>query len=310
MEQTLTPHFSLAELTKVGPHQGIDNTPSGMFSMGCAGEWHDGTVSRLFINCPLAARHPRINAPEHRQGCTVMNTLMILDAYRRVRPIQRQLGTLASKKIGKPAIESEAKMIGLWRQGGLVLESDEEINTLLDHLVHDGHGSPTTPLNRITAKDLGPFGVEGQQVHAAFSKARLNIWRLVECRPGLGWVVEDMWHQQAHLVVDAILSEQPQLKDAAVVMRLVNMGEWCFNTGVQGPTLGEASLDTLQALILASPLVDIAPADFHPESFTWAQNLMWSRILLRSWLRPGSVKLVTVPLEVGSRKVEGPRKGR
>ena len=27
MDQALTPHFSLAELTKVGPHAGIDNTP-------------------------------------------------------------------------------------------------------------------------------------------------------------------------------------------------------------------------------------------------------------------------------------------
>jgi hypothetical protein len=73
------------------------------------------------------------------------NTSPFLDDYRRVRPIQRQLGTLASKKIGKPAIESEAKMIGLWRQGSLVLEAEEELNTLFDHLVHDGNGGPSTP---------------------------------------------------------------------------------------------------------------------------------------------------------------------
>ena len=238
------------------------------------------------------------------------NTSPFLDDYRRVRPIQRQLGTLASKKIGKPAIESEAKMIGLWRQGSLVLEAEEELNTLFDHLVHDGNGGPSTPLERLTAKELEPFGPEGQQVYAAFTLARLSIWRLVECRPGLGWVVEDIWHQQPRLVVDEILSEQPGLKDAVAVLRLVNMGDWCFNTGAQGPTLGEANLDTLQTLILASPLVDIAPADFHPETFDRGQNLMWSRILLRSWLRPGSVKVLTIPVEIGAKKAGKAQKRR
>ena len=65
---------------------------------------------------------------------TLISTSAFLDAFRRVRPIQRQLGTIASKKIGKPAIASEAKMIGLWRQGSLELEAEEELNTLFDHL--------------------------------------------------------------------------------------------------------------------------------------------------------------------------------
>ena len=246
----------------------------------------------------------------HIRKPSMSDTSTFLDDYSRVRPIQRQLGTLASRKIGKPAIESEAKMIGLWRQGRLVLEAEEELNALLDHIVHDGHGGSTTPVERITAKELEPLGVDGQLVHAAFAKARLNVWRLLECRPGVGWMVEDMWHQQTRLVVDKTLSEQTELTDAIAVMRLVDMGEWCYSTGVQGPTLVEQNLDTLQTLILASPLVDIAPADFHPETFTRAQNLLWSRVLLRAWFRPGSVKLVPVPLEIGPKKVGRARKGR
>lgn len=201
-------------------------------------------------------------------------------------------------------------MVGLWRQGRLMLESEEELNALFDHMVHDGHGGPSTPIERITAKELEPLGAGGSRVHAAFAKARLNIWRFRKCIPGAGWEVEDIWHQKVRLVLDQTMSQQPNLKDAVAVLRLVDMGEWSYSTGVQGPTLGERNFDTLQNLILASPLVDIAPTDFSPETFTKAQNLMWSRSLLRAWLRPGSVKLVTVPLETGSKQAARNQKGR
>lgn len=91
---------------------------------------------------------------------------------------------------------------------------------------------------------------------------------------------------------------------------LVDMGEWSYSTGVQGPTLGENNLDTPKNLILASPLVDIDPENFRPETFTKAQNLLWSRSWLMTWLRPGSVKLVTVLLEIGKKKAAKTIKGR
>ncbi len=99
------------------------------------------------------------------------------------------------------------------------------------------------------------------------------------------------------------------LEDRLAVMRLVDMGGWCFNTGVQGSTFGPQKLETLYALLLASPLAEIKPSDFHPPSFTRAQNLLWSRSLLRAWLRPGSVKLISIPLE-GKKKTVKARKER
>ncbi|MBI3131515.1 MAG: hypothetical protein HYZ13_09330 [Acidobacteria bacterium] len=229
----------------------------------------------------------------------MLDTAAILADYRALRPVQRRIGTLASKKIGKPAIESGAKVLGLWQHGRLVLEAEEEINVLLDHLIHDGHGGPTTPLERITLHQLTAVGGEGSRIHAALCTARVNAFRLAERLPGLGWRVEDIWHHRSRVVVDELLSEQTQLTDAVAVMRLVDLGDWCFSTGLQGPTLGDRNLETLEALLLASPLAGIAPTNFHPESFTRSQNLLWSRCLLRAWLRPGSVKLVTFPIEIG-----------
>ncbi len=236
------------------------------------------------------------------------STTSILDDYRRIRSIQRRLGTLATDKISKPAIVSEAKLLGLWQHGGLALESDEELNVLLDHLIQDGHGGPTTPMERITASELEPLGPEGHAVHAAVAKARLNVYVLAERRPGLGWLLEDIWTHQRRLIVDETLSEQDQLEDAIAVVRLVDMGEWSFSTGLQGSTYGQEHMKTLEALLLTSPLMEIAPTKFHPDSFTRAQNLMWSRSILRSWLRPGSVKLVTIPIEVSRKTTKAPKR--
>jgi len=223
--------------------------------------------------------------------------------YHRLRPISNRLGTLAGEKITKPTVVSEGKLLGLWQEGRLALESDEELNALLDHLVHDGHGGAKTPLEHITAKQLEALGPEATRVHAALCKARLNLYLLTKCRPGLGWEVMDIWRNEKLLVVDEALSEMPVAKGFMAVMRLANMGEWCFNTGLQGSTFGPQKLETLHALMVASPLVDIAPSDFHPNAFTTEQNLLWSRSLLRAWLRPGSVKLVTIPIAVGGKKM-------
>jgi hypothetical protein len=137
---------------------------------------------------------------------------IILADYHRTRPIANELGTLASMKITKPAVVSESKLIGLWEDGGLALESEEELNVILDHMVHDGDGGRTTPMERIQAKSLESLGPEGSRIHAAMCKARLNLFLLTKCRPGLGWEVEDIWQQQKTLVVDEALSEMPEAK--------------------------------------------------------------------------------------------------
>lgn len=66
--------------------------------------------------------------------------------YRRIRPIQIKLGSMAAQKLARTALAPEARLLGLWRQGVMSLESDEEFNVLVEHLVHDGHGGPTTPM--------------------------------------------------------------------------------------------------------------------------------------------------------------------
>jgi len=203
---------------------------------------------------------------------------------------------------------SESKLIGLWEDGGLALESEEELNVILDHMVHDGDGGRTTPMERIQAKSLESLGPEGSRIHAAMCKARLNLFLLTKCRPGLGWEVEDIWQEQKFLVVDEALSAMPEAKGFMAVMRLVSMGEWCFNTGVQGSTFGPERLKTLYALLLATPLAEIKPPGFHPPSFSRQQNLLWSRSLLRAWLRPGSVELVTIPIEIGTKKLVKPKR--
>ena len=233
---------------------------------------------------------------------------IILPDYHRIRPISNELGTLASAKITKPAVVSESKLVGLWEDGGLALGSEEELNVILDHIVHDGRGGLTTPMERITKKQLEPLGPDAPRIHAAMAKARLNLYILNKCRPGLGWEVEDIWQEQKFLVVDEALSEMPEAKGFMAVMRLVSMGEWCFNTGVQGSTFGPERLKTLYALLLATPLAEIKPPGFHPPSFARQQNLLWSRSLLRAWLRPGSVELVTIPIEIGTKKLVKPKR--
>ena len=238
------------------------------------------------------------------------DTSQFLEAYSRTRTIQNEIGSLAVQKIAKPTLIAEAKLLGLWRQGTFAVKSEEEMNVLFDHLVQDGHGGSSTPLERLTAKELAPLGPEAPLVHAALCKARLNIYRLEEPLPGLGWRIADLWTGQTRLVVDKVLSEQVRLKDALAVMRLVDMGEWSFSTGLQGTTLGQEHLDTLEALVLTNDLGSIPPGDFRPEGFTRALNLVWSRSLLRAWLRPGSVKLLSMPVEIAPEPASRRRRRR
>lgn len=227
------------------------------------------------------------------------NPAAILADYHRARAISNPLGTMAAQKIPKAAVESEAKFLGLWHHGRFQMSSEEEANVLFDHLVHDGSGGPSTPLQRLTAKELAPYGGEGQRICLALRQARLNIYTLTKCRPGLGWEVEDIWRKQSSLVVDVALSKMPEAKGCIAVMRLVDMGGWTYNTGIQGSTFGPESGETLSAILLTSLLAETAPTDLNPPMFTPAQNLTWSRCLLRAWLRPGSVKLVSAPVQVG-----------
>jgi len=41
-----------------------------------------------------------------------------------------------------------------------------------------------------------------------------------------------------------------------------------------------------------------------------AENLVWSRSLLRAWLRPGSVKLLSMPVEIAPEPASRRRKRR
>lgn len=49
----LTPHFTLEELTKVGPHQGIDNTPSPLYAGGLLRVAEKCEQARAVWNVPV-----------------------------------------------------------------------------------------------------------------------------------------------------------------------------------------------------------------------------------------------------------------
>lgn len=229
-----------------------------------------------------------------------MDPKALLPVYRRLRPVQRRIGALAQPFVTRAQTRKAAQVIGLWGPEGIEIRNDDEDNNLFDHLIHDGGGRGPTPLERIPEAELLALDASALLLREAMAQARINIFRLEERIPGVGWWERDLFRGTERLVVDEALSGMRGAKGALIVQRLIPRGDWWFSTGLQGTTLAQGNLETLGIMMRCSELGALPPEFIEPEVFAPRRNILWSRGVLRAWMRPGSLRLVEVEVPAGA----------
>jgi hypothetical protein len=126
----------------------------------------------------------------------------LLDRYRHVREVRFRLNKILVKSIPKETLQECGRILGLFRNGTFVFDSEDESSLLMDYCLYypqpDGRNLVATYLEKSQpAADSVEMAVLQAMTHAYYS-----LFQVVDVEPGIGVSVQDLLRDESGFIVD------------------------------------------------------------------------------------------------------------
>jgi hypothetical protein len=159
----------------------------------------------------------------------------MVDRYTRLRPIMWRLNNeVLPGYLSKRAIEACAKRLGMWRQGALVLENEDEMAILMDYCLHAYCDEGDDTVERYVVDSRPSPNSEEYAVLKAMLESFHTLVRITEVLPRVGARVTDLWTDCEYLLIDMGFSHTAK-KGAVLATRILPYGELVTTSGAALP---------------------------------------------------------------------------
>lgn len=115
-----------------------------------------------------------------------------LERYPQLRATQRALNEKIVATLPRRAIEETARRLGLWSQGRLLLDYEEDVGVLYDAAIYDYSASGVNAVSRYAARRDAQRSTDETLLLRAMSNAYVTVVELVESIAGVGARVYDV----------------------------------------------------------------------------------------------------------------------
>ncbi len=168
--------------------------------------------------------------------------------YRRLRAVGRRLNNRLVETPSRETTIRAAKRLGLWHDGALAIETDDEITVLLDFAIHEEYENGVNAVERYASEHPPEPGTDEDAVLQAMRKAYYGLLRVEDILPGVGVRVYDLLRDQRFLLADIGLSRTATEGDL-LATHMLPFDEFSTTSGAALP-LDSETLATVRDKVL------------------------------------------------------------
>lgn len=171
----------------------------------------------------------------------------VLERYRRLRDVRHRLNDLLANSIPWKALEECGRILGFFRNGTMVFETEDELPLLMDYCIYypqpDGRNLVTRFL------DKSPPSADSEEMSAlqAMTHAYYSLFQVTDVVRGVGVGVRDLLRDETGFIADIGFgnSARPHLM---VASRIIPMEDFLMTGGAGLPVDASAARRIIKAL--------------------------------------------------------------
>jgi hypothetical protein len=131
------------------------------------------------------------------------NPTDVRDTYLRLRQAQRSLNEQLFREIGKAGIQDCARALGLWGNGIMIFDEEDDIGLLADFAIHEHEEGRAAIERRMTSAEVSD---DERVVLTAMLSSRFTLLGVTEIVPDVGARALDLLSEEPFLLADVNLS--------------------------------------------------------------------------------------------------------
>jgi hypothetical protein len=180
-----------------------------------------------------------------KEKCIMTIHAEVLPTYRRVRQVGVQLNHKLVASLNKEIIETAGKRLGIFKNGTLVFDSEDEVSVLMDYAIHNMRVDGQNAVERYLDKSPPPDSAE-----MAFLKTLLeayySIFQVVKSEPGVGVSVRDLLRRDDDTFIADVGFSFSAPKNNVLATRVIPLEEpRIFMTGGAALPVSSATLSRI-----------------------------------------------------------------
>jgi len=166
--------------------------------------------------------------------------------YARMRQVGFELNMALAKCLSQEAIDATAKALGLWRDGTLVFDTQDQSAVLFDQAIHGYFRDGRNAIDRYADEHPPAPGSDQEAVLAASKRAFHSLFQVEHIVPDVGVHVRDGLYDGRHFLADVGCSRSAK-EGWVLVSRVVAIDDFIMTTGAPLP-VDRAALEKISQL--------------------------------------------------------------
>jgi len=175
--------------------------------------------------------------------------------YKRLRATSLELNNSLLEYVSKQEIEATGRKLGLWHDGTLVFDTEDESSVLFDEAIHSRSGTGPNAVDRYLADHPPKPGSDQETVLTAKQRSYYSLFMIESIVPDVGVHVHDVLRDRHHLLADVGFS-QTGIEGMVLATRVTPYGDFIATTGAALPA-DAAILEQIRAL----PIISKKPSE-------------------------------------------------
>jgi hypothetical protein len=206
----------------------------------------------------------------------------VLAEYKRIRDVRFRLNNLLVGKIPKQNLQDCARELGLFHQGTLVFDSEQEMHVLMDYCLYRPDRDGRNMVARYLETLQPPAGSDEMVALKAMTAAYYSIFQITEVERGVGVVVEDLLRDETGFIVDVGFGNTAKLQ-LGVATRIVPFDGYLTTGGAALP-LDRSAIERILTEMVKKRT---APANLDFTRISPEQEAELAAIIIRASLSAG-----------------------
>jgi hypothetical protein len=157
-----------------------------------------------------------------------------VERYKRFRQIGMEMNRLLVRCLPKGAIQQGARQLGMWENGTVVFETEDEAGVLMDHCLHVLRENGRNAIERYLAESPLPEGSDERIYLEAHAQSHYSMFSVARKIPGAGIEVYDLLAEEDGFLFDIAFSHNAQ-KGSVIATRYYSPKGIRMTTGTPLP---------------------------------------------------------------------------
>jgi hypothetical protein len=151
----------------------------------------------------------------------------VLPTYRRIQQVGLQLNHKLLKTLSKEIIETAGQRLGMFQNGTLIFDSEDEMSVLMDYAIYNVRIDGQNAVERYLDESPPPPDSDEMAILKGQLEAYYSLFQIVELERGVGATVRDRLRRDSGFIADVGLSGSAR-RDDVIATRVIPLDEAGF----------------------------------------------------------------------------------